>query len=400
MVQREFLQSGGALTLLRKLHDHIRDCASVVCLIGTRSGHFPEALEAADLRAEFPDILPAGIDRASYTQWEFFLGRHYRRLMFNYRATDGFERDTAGAADPEQTAFVEWLERHGIDLTRVDSAGDFQAEVMAALQGFTGGPKPVHPDIHSIGDLFTGRDDFLIRLRASLSRAGGTVSAIRALRGLGGIGKTRTAMEYALRRQDDYTALLFVRAYDEATLDRELAALTGMLRLPERDATDDNVRKDAVLRWLMSHPGWLLILDNVDTPEALRAATALARSLRSGHVLLTSRLEGSFARDIETLELGLLTPEDAVAYLLKATEGGRRKQPDDAAQAGKLAEALDYLTLALVHAAAYISVRKLRFSRYMAEWDSNHTRVLDWADEAITGYPRLWRRPGSPRSTS
>jgi len=387
MVQREFLQSGGALTLLRKLHDHIKDCATVVCLIGTRAGHSPTEIEAAELSAELPGILPAGIDRASYTQWEFFLGRHYRRRMLNYRATDKFERDTTADADPAQAAFLTWLEQHGIDLTPVDSAGDFQAEAMAALQGFDGGPKPVHPDIHSIGELFTGRDAFLDRLRASLLRQNGGVSAIRALHGLGGIGKTRAAMEYALRHRDDYTALLFVRAYDEATLDRELAALTGVLRLPEQTAADDTVRKDAVLRWLASHPGWLLILDNVDTPEALRAASALARSLRSGHVLLTSRLEGSFAQDIETLELGLLTPEDAVAYLLKATEGRRRPEPDAAAQAGVLAEALDHLTLALVHAGAYIAERRFTFARYLAEWHGNRARVLDWAAPDVTGYP-------------
>ena len=248
-------------------------------------------------------------------------------------------------------------------------------------------PKPIDPNIHSIGDLFTGRDAFLDRLRASLLRQNGGVSAIRALHGLGGIGKTRAAMEYALRHQDDYTALLFVRAFDEATLDRELAALTGVLRLPERDATDDTVRKDAVLRWLASHPGWLLILDNVDTPEALRAATALARSLRSGHVLLTSRLEGSFAHDIETLELGLLTPGAAVAYLLKATEGRRRPEPDAEAQAAVLAEALDHLTLALVHAGAYIAERRFTFARYLDEWRANRARVLDWAAPDVTGYP-------------
>ena len=178
-----------------------------------------------------------------------------------------------------------------------------------------------------------------------------------------------------------------MRAYDAVTLDRELAALTGVLRLPERDATDDNVRKDAVLRWLAAHPGWLLILDNVDTPEALRAATAIARSLRSGHVVMTSRLEGSFAQDIETLELGLLTPGDAVAYLLKATEGRRRPEADTAARAGELAAALDHLTLALVHAGAYIAEWRFTFARYLAEWHANRDRVLDWASLDVTGYP-------------
>ena len=251
------------------------------------------------------------------------------------------------------------------------------------------GEKAIHPDIHSIGYLFTGRDDFLDRLRQSLLRQNGNASAIRAVHGMGGIGKTRAAMEYALRYEDDYTALLFVRACDPAsgvvTLERELAALTGVLRLPEQPSTEAN--KDAVLRWLAAHPGWLLILDNVDTPEALRAATVLARSLRTGHVLLTSRLKSTFAQDIQTLELGLLTPDAAVEYLLKASEGGRLPEPDAPAQARILAGALDHLTLGLVHAAAYIKEREITFSRYLTEWEANRERVLAWASPEVTGYP-------------
>jgi tetratricopeptide (TPR) repeat protein len=387
----------GSLTLLDKLHDYIK-VSTVVALMGTRSGGKPPASDAMRYR----DLLPDEFGKESYgdwsyTQWEVIFTLHYNRPFIPILAADSFPRDRAGAADETQARLKAWLRSINVDLTRtVEDAKDFRIEALRSLlkagmpvpqSQVEHDPKPIHPDIHSIGELFTGRDDFLVRLRASLSRAGGTVSAIRALNGLGGIGKTRTAMEYALRHQDDYTALLFVRAYDEATLDRELAALTGVLRLPERDATDDNVRKDAVLRWLMAHPGWLLILDNVDTPEALRAATALARSLRSGHVLLTSRLEGSFAQDIETLELGLLTPEDAVAYLLKATEGRRRPEVDAEAQAGVLTEALDHLTLALVHAGAYIAERRITFARYLEEWRNNRARVLDWAAPDVTGYP-------------
>ncbi|MSP02082.1 MAG: tetratricopeptide repeat protein [Acetobacteraceae bacterium] len=247
--------------------------------------------------------------------------------------------------------------------------------------------KPIHPELHSIGELFTGRDEFLDRLHASLTRQAGSISAIRAVRGMGGIGKTRAAIEYALRHQNEYTALLFVRAPDETALTANLAALTGLLRLPEETAADTDVRLKAVLRWMTDHPGWLLILDNVDSPEALRAAMAHVRALRNGHILLTSRLTGAFAQDIQVLDLGLLTPEDAVAYLLKATEGARRPGPDASAQAARLAEALDHLTLALVHAAAYIKERQFTFARYLSAWDANYTRVLAWASPEVTGYP-------------
>src|SRR5580692_8494713 len=72
MVQREFLQRPGALILLRKLHDYIEECGTVICLIGSRDGHYPADLEADALCREFPGILPPEFARASYTQWEFF----------------------------------------------------------------------------------------------------------------------------------------------------------------------------------------------------------------------------------------------------------------------------------------------------------------------------------------
>src|SRR5262245_44069132 len=40
-VQSDFRQEAGSDTTLQKLHDYIRDCSAVVCVIGKRSGAFP-----------------------------------------------------------------------------------------------------------------------------------------------------------------------------------------------------------------------------------------------------------------------------------------------------------------------------------------------------------------------
>src|SRR5215469_5808141 len=70
-VQRSFRQEPAADTLLRLLHDYIRECSAVVCVIGARSGACPPPTAAA----EFANLLPPGITEASYTQWEFFFAR-------------------------------------------------------------------------------------------------------------------------------------------------------------------------------------------------------------------------------------------------------------------------------------------------------------------------------------
>src|SRR5215472_3584237 len=83
-VQRNFGQEPGADTLLRLLHDYIRDCDAVVCVIGTRSGARPSRAEAAP----FADLLPPGITEASYTQWEFCFARAYKRLSLYVAAAN------------------------------------------------------------------------------------------------------------------------------------------------------------------------------------------------------------------------------------------------------------------------------------------------------------------------
>jgi hypothetical protein len=86
--QRSFRQEPGADTLLRLLHDYIRDCSAVVCVIGTRSGVCPSPASAA----EFAHLLPPGITEASYTQSEFFFARAYKRRLSLYIAVAGYTR--------------------------------------------------------------------------------------------------------------------------------------------------------------------------------------------------------------------------------------------------------------------------------------------------------------------
>src|SRR5439155_8372915 len=153
--------------------------------------------------------------------------------------------------------------------------------------------RPIVLPYASLGGLFKGLEAFLCRMRQSLTRADGGATAIvsEALYGMGGVGKTRAAVEYAWAHSEDYTALLFVQADSQEELRRNLAALAGPLLLPEREAADEEVRLNAVLARLAGNPGWLLILDNVDAQPALTEANGLMGRLTGGHVILTSRLD-------------------------------------------------------------------------------------------------------------
>jgi hypothetical protein len=101
---------------------------------------------------------------------------------------------------------------------------------------FPGVRKPRNLPLTLLGGLFKGREKALEELRAALVSAKGAGVLVRALHGLGGVGKTRLAIEYAWAREADYSALLFVRAENPAALNANLAALAdvSVLDLPER----------------------------------------------------------------------------------------------------------------------------------------------------------------------
>jgi tetratricopeptide (TPR) repeat protein len=390
-VQSDFRQEAGADTTLRKLHNYICDCGAVVCIIGKRSGTLPTPKEAEP----FAHMLPGGIAKASYTQWEFFFARHFRRRLSIYIARDDYQPDLAAPTsedDPElQRAFRDHIvEDEGLDRSYFANEDQLARAVLKEDWPKKREGKPIALPYPSLGSLFKGRDAFLEELHASLSRdSGRTAITGSALYGLGGIGKTRAAVEYAWAHQDEYTALLFVIAETPEALRRDLAALAGplVLNLPEKHATEEDVRLKAVLDWLKGHPGWFLILDNLDTENALEEAENLLSKIAGGRVLITSRL-ANFPGHFDPLEVDVLSVEDAAAFLLERTDRRRQKMADDAATAPQLAIDLGQLALALEQAAAYVENHQISFSRYRELLQGNWDKVAGWSDESVTKYPR------------
>ena len=384
-VQSDFHQEAAADTTLRKVHDHIRDCSAVVCIIGQRSGAMPPAASAAP----FAHMLPPGVTEASYTQWEFFFARHYRRRLSLYIATDAWTPDRPTPANDRtdlQAALIEHVKQQGLDRDSFGTADRLGLLVLKEDWPHEKPAKPVLLPYASLGELFIGRDDDLARLHDSLSRGAGTAITSSAVLGLGGMGKTRLAVEYATRHADDYTALLFAIAETPDDLHRNLAALTGILGLRALNAADDAARLQGALGWLGNNPGWLLILDNVDSREAAAAVGSLMGRLQGGRVLLTSRL-ASVPVEYARLDLALLAPDDAVRLLLRRTEGRRRVTQTDAAEAVGLAQDLGCLALALEQAGAFIAAEPLPMplAGYRAMLRDSFAEVMAWSDPLLSG---------------
>ena len=144
---------------------------------------------------------------------------------------------------------------------------------------------PIFLPYLSLDALFIGREVVMERLHESLGGKARATAIVNAVHGLGGVGKTRLAVEYAWRYFEEYSAVLFLAADTPTALSASLAEMckVEVLDLPEQEATEQAAQVKAVWRWLKAHPGWLLILDNVDTREAAEAgpATPTWTSLRA-----------------------------------------------------------------------------------------------------------------------
>ena len=91
----------------------------------------------------------------------------------------------------------------------------------------------------------------------------------QAISGLGGIGKTQIAIEYAYRYRDEYQAILWVTASSREAFSADFVMLAALLDLPEQHGQDQDIVIRAVKRWLTTHTHWLLMLDNVDNLEMI-----------------------------------------------------------------------------------------------------------------------------------
>jgi TIR domain/Tetratricopeptide repeat/NB-ARC domain len=200
---------------------------------------------------------------------------------------------------------------------------------------------PFHPN-----PFFTGRDLVLAELQTRL-QAPDTATRRVVLTGLGGIGKTSVAVEYVYRRHADYDLVWCINGEQPASLLADLAALAGQLGLAA-DAPQE-AQVVALRGWLERHQRWLLVLDNVDDPQAV--VELLPRS-PTGQVVITSRTGVGWERLASVLHVESLTAADAAGLLLSRAE---QTGPAAEGAATTLAAILGGLPLALEQAAAYVA---------------------------------------------
>jgi tetratricopeptide (TPR) repeat protein len=241
---------------------------------------------------------------------------------------------------------------------------------------------------------FTGRDDILDRLREGASSR---VTAVlpesgprrsesdpgnpipQGVHGLGGVGKTAIAVEYAWRYRSDYDLVWWIAADQLPSVRGSLAELALRLDLeaPPAAGVDGLIAavRDALRRG-EPYSRWLIVFDNADQPEEIRDLIPTG----SGDLLITSR-NHRWEAVVRTVPMDVFRPKESRDFLLKRVRKGLSDVDAD-----RLAKELGHLPLALEQAGAMLAETGMPADEYLRLLKEHAAEIMN--EGPPSGYPR------------
>ena len=296
------------------------------------------------------------------------------RISDLVRELNGIIQTDAYIADEQKRNFTV--------LATIDTLNEFLAEALIYVMKkensipidimFPTNNIPYLQNIH-----FTGRDDTLRSIHECFRR-GESGSLTQTISGLGGVGKTQIALEYAYRFAGEYDTVWWI------IMETTESAYKGVIDFVKkykllRGEDDFTVIINAFLSWFENNGNWLLIFDNV---EDIKTIEPFIPKKNNGNTLITTRSTQRYVG--KRVDVDVFDEPVAVAFLRDYTG------INDEANAKLLARRLGYLPLALELAAAYIAVSPTTdFKEYLSLLE----RGLEVLDEgvSITDYGRTIR---------
>ena len=321
-----------------------------------------------------------------YTIEEFEKARALHKPCLVYEKHVAIEQ-----RDPQLTTFLRSIQQvtdpRGLTVRRFQTARELAEQVSQdvmhlLITDFRKSRKqpPVWNIPYRRNPFFTGREDLLQQLHEYFTQAKtAALTQPPAITGLGGIGKTQVAVEYAYRYKDTYHDVFWVNATARETLIEGFVTIARLLALPAKDEHDQTMIVAAVQQWLANQSDWLLIMDNADD---LQLVTEFFPTGNTGHLLLTTREQGwgAVARNFTVKKMD---ETEGVLFLLR--RANVLKSPDaplseassaQQATAAAIVKAMDGLPLALDQAGAYIEETPSTLDAYLKAYQRRQTELL------------------------
>lgn len=203
--------------------------------------------------------------------------------------------------------------------------------------------------------------------------------------GIGGIGKTSIAIEYAFSRKSKFDAVFWIRADEPEKLEQDFGRIASELGLLDTsEPSNPVINRDLAKGWLESprkaldkdhdiigqtEAQWLIIFDNADSPDLLQDYWPLSAN---GSILVTSRdplSKTSPSIAVHAIDIQPFTDGEAAQLLQHLS----RLQRDEEI-ALKIATKLGGLPLAISQMAAVIRYQYLSFSDFLSRYEDDSDR--------------------------
>ena len=214
---------------------------------------------------------------------------------------------------------------------------------------------PIPSDVRQGSPNFVGRVDDLRGLHEALQKE--KIVAVCAVRGMGGVGKTELAIQYALSQefQQRYVACYWFSLNEGNLASLVLQKAAPYLAMPEEIQKSDDVYEQVKWCWQNWHPPEgevLVILDDVKSLDDIpKQAMPINPRFK---VMLTTR-QRNLSPSFRELQLGVLPEDEALELLKRIVDRDSSSRIEDELETAKeICRYLGYLPLALELAATYL----------------------------------------------
>jgi NB-ARC domain len=131
---------------------------------------------------------------------------------------------------------------------------------------------------------------------------------------MGGVGKTRIAIQNVTQFENEYESIAWVTASSQKELWAGLESIARQTGSVDPTNLQPSEIANGVVNWLYEKDNWLLVLDNVDDIKVVDGYLPRLRP-GGGHVLITTRNPNSINIPAQGLEIGVYEPGEAKQLL-------------------------------------------------------------------------------------